>query len=274
MNGIGNSILVVDLRPSGRALTSGEARAVGMEPGLHFDQLMTIERPHGPEADAFVSIFNIDGSLAGACGNGTRCVAWALLRGAPRDEISVETAAGPLFCRRLGDTRFSVDMGPPRLGWADIPLAAPVADTTRVPLPDAPAPNVSMFSAVSMGNPHAVFFVPRLDHIDLGRLGPAIEHNPIFPDRVNASFAEVVSDRAISLRVWERGAGATLACGSAACATVVASVRLGLTARDVAVALPGGTLDITWRAEDGHVIMAGDVELEHEGVLPSRLLGA
>ena len=274
MNGIGNSILVVDLRPSGHALTSGEARAIGAEPGLHFDQLMTIERPHDPEAEAFVSIFNIDGSPAGACGNGTRCVAWALLRGSSRDEASVETASGRLVCRRLGETRFSVDMGPPRLGWADVPLAAPVADTTRVPLPQAPAPELSVFSAVGMGNPHAVFFVPDVGTIDLGRFGPAIEHNPIFPDRVNASFAEVVSDRAISLRVWERGAGATLACGSAACAAVVAGVRLGLTVRDVAVSLPGGTLDITWRAEDSHVIMAGDVELEHEGVLPSRLLDA
>jgi diaminopimelate epimerase len=273
MNGIGNSILVLDLRGRRAPLSADAARRLGATPGLHFDQLMAIEPPRRPGTDAYVDIFNIDGSRSGTCGNGTRCIAWYLLRGESRDALLVETAGGLLPCRRLGPETFSVDMGPPRFGWRDIPLRDPVVDATAVTLPAPPAPALARFSAVSMGNPHAIFFVADADAIPLASVGPAIEHDPFFPERVNASFAQVLSRDAIKLRVWERGAGATLACGSAACATLVAGARAGLTARQARIDLPGGSLEVTWRADD-HVVMTGGIELEHEGVLPPGALEA
>ena len=275
MNGIGNSILVVDLRGSGSSLDGVTAEAIGAQPGLHFDQLMAINDPRRAGADAFVDIFNIDGSRAGACGNGTRCVAWVMLRHSEAQRLLIQTAAGDLPCVRIDETTFSVDMGAPGLNWGDIPLRSAVADTRAVLLPDRSSALPAMltqFSAVSMGNPHAVFFVPDVHGIDLATVGPAIEHNPIFPDRANVSFAEVAGRDNIVLRVWERGAGTTLACGSAACATLVAAVRAGLTERTARVRLPGGDLTIAWR-EDNHVVMTGAVALEHEGMLPAQLLG-
>ena len=266
MNGAGNSILVVDLRAGGGTLSGETARRLGDDPRFRFDQLMAIGPARTPGTDAFVDIFNIDGSRAGACGNGTRCVAFVLTPTAGR-EIVVETAAGPLPCRQLAETRFSVDMGAPCLRWDEIPLRDPVVSTGEVALAAPPAPAFATCSAVSMGNPHAVYFVMDTEAIDLAAIGPRIEHDPMFPDRVNVSVAEILSPEQIRLRTWERGAGATLACGSAACATVVAAVRAGLTSRATRVILPGGELEIAWREIDGHVIMTGDVELEHEGFL-------
>lgn len=274
MNGIGNAILVVDLRGSGVAMASDAARVIGGCEGFDFDQLMTVGDPRMPGTDAFVEIFNLDGSRAEACGNGTRCVAWFLLRGEQKTHISVQTEAGELRCERLGPTRFSVDMGSPRLGWRDIPLAEPVGDTGHVALPPMaglPA-SLSVFSGVNMGNPHAVFFTEDVASVPLERIGSLIEHHPMFPDRTNVSFAEIRSRTHVALRVWERSAGATLACGSAACATLVAAVRAGATERLAVISLPGGDLTIEWRQSDGHVIMAGDVELEREGVIPSDIL--
>lgn len=273
MNGIGNSILVVDLRGTATTFTGAMAQAAGAQPGLHFDQLMTIAEPRRTGTDAYVDIFNIDGSRAGACGNGTRCVAWAMLRTTTRTELLLETAGGMLACRRLAPNRFSVDMGEPRLAWQDIPLSTACDDTAAVPLPNPPRPDLAHFSAVSMGNPHAVFFVADVATIDLANLGPLLERDALFPDRANISFAQIASPAHIRLRVWERGAGATLACGSAACAALVAGVRAELTAREATVSLPGGDLQILWRAA-GHVVMTGDVELEHEGVLPPQVLDA
>lgn len=266
MNGIGNSILVVDLRAEGTSLSPELARQVGQMPTLHFDQLMAIEQPRTGGTDVFVDIFNIDGTRAGACGNGTRCVAWYILRNDDRNNLSVETAGGLLLCRRLDADTYSIDMGEPRFGWQDIPLCDPVTDTASVALTHPPLPELASFAAVSMGNPHAIFFVTKTDAIELTAIGPVVENDPIFPNRVNASFAEVLSRTHVKLRVWERGAGATLACGSAACATLVAGVRAGLLDRTARIDLPGGSLQLTWR-EDGHVIMTGGVELEHEGTL-------
>lgn len=265
MNGIGNSILVVDLRGTESTMTGDVARRLGTEPRLHFDQLMAITAPRTVETDAYVDIFNIDGSPAEACGNGTRCVAWVLARASGAAEITIETAGGFLPARRVAETIFSVDMGPPRLDWREIPLAEE-ADTADVALRTPPNAALTRCSAVSMGNPHAIFFVPDAAAIPIERLGPAIEHDPVFPERANVSFAEILSPGAVKLRVWERGAGATLACGSAACATLVAAVRAGLTGREVRIGLPGGDLHVVWR-EDGHVVMTGGVELEHEGTV-------
>lgn len=267
MNGAGNEILVLDLRGLGHVLAPQEARAIAAAPGLRFDQLMALHDPRAAGDDAFMRIYNIDGSLAGACGNGTRCVAWALAREG-KERLSLETAAGRIETRRVAETQFSVDMGRPRLDWREIPLSRE-ADTRAVTLEPPVAGAPAQFSAVSMGNPHAVFFVPDALAIPLETLGPALEHHPLFPERANISFAQIVARNDILLRVWERGTGATRACGSAACATLVAAARAGLAERQARVRLPGGDLHIEWRADD-HVIMTGPVEFEFE----TRLSGA
>jgi diaminopimelate epimerase len=273
MNGIGNEIIVLDLRGGGPIVTPAQARAIARGEGLAYDQLMVLSDPRTAETDAFMTIFNNDGSLSGACGNGTRCVAWALTRESGRDQALLETQAGLLDCRRVGEHRFMVDMGAPRLGWRDVPLARDVGDASAVHLPEAGA--LGPFCAVNMGNPHAIFFVADAMAVDLASVGPALERNPIFPERANISIAQVVDaspERArILLRVWERGAGITRACGSAACATLVAAVRTGRTGRAADVELPGGTLLIEWRERDSNVLMTGDVELEFEGRFDASL---
>ena len=273
MNGAGNRILVMDLRGLGRALSPAEASAIHRGPGLGFDQLMAIFEPRSDDSAAFVRIYNNDGGEAGACGNGTRCVAEYLLRDTRRNELTLETVAGLLACNRLNATNFCVDMGPPKLGWRDIPLSHSVPDTANVDLgaayaaPGAPA----MASMVSMGNPHAVTFVENVAALDLAALGPAREHHPLFPERANISFAQVEARDLIHLWVWERGVGATLACGSGACATQVAAVRAGLTDRRARVRLPGGELLLQWRESDSHVLMTGPVEFEREIILDAGL---
>ncbi len=268
MNGIGNQIVVLDTRDIGRVATPAQARAIARAPGLAYDQLMVLEPPRDRRAAASMRIFNNDGSLSAACGNGTRCVAYLLTRGSSANVLLLETDAGPLECRRDGEFQFTVDMGPPRLDWRDIPLRDPVADTSGVELRAADLPaDLRRFAAVNMGNPHAVFFVDRDDAHDLARVGPRLETDPMFPQKANISLAHVASRDRIGLRVWERAAGATLACGTAACATLVAAARLGLTERTATVSLPGGDLRIEWRASDDHVLMSGPVELEFEGQL-------
>jgi diaminopimelate epimerase len=269
MNGAGNEILVLDLRESEHELASQEARAIANAPGLRFDQLMALHRPRRPSDDAYMRIYNIDGSLSAACGNGTRCVAYALAREG-KDALRLETDAGLIETRRQADTVFTVDMGRPRLGWREIPLAHAVEDTREVALDPPVAGAPSRFSAVSMGNPHAVFFVDDATQIDLETLGPRIERHPLFPERVNVSFAQMLSRNDILLRVWERGTGATKACGSAACATLVAAARVGLGERAARLRLPGGDLQIEWRADD-HVLMTGPVEFEFETRLDPQI---
>lgn len=266
MNGIGNEIVVLDLRGTDLAVRPQDARAIARGEGLAYDQLMVLGDPRASGADAFMTIFNNDGSESASCGNGTRCVAWALTRDSNRDRLLLETSAGPLDVSRNGARNFTVDMGPPRLGWRDIPLRDPVEDTRTVAVPDAtPAIQaLGPFSVASMGNPHAIFWVRDVAAVDVAGLGPQLEHHPLFPARANISFAEVVSRDHIRLRVWERGAGITQACGSAACATLVCAARNGLTGRSATVSLPGGDLVISWR-DDDHVLMTGDVELEFEG---------
>jgi diaminopimelate epimerase len=265
MNGLGNEIVVLDLRGSRHVVTAAEARAIGRGQGLHYDQMMVLHNARTPGTEAFVLIHNIDGTEAGACGNGTRCVAQVLAGETDRDRFTVETRAGLLECAKLGDWSYSVDMGKPRLGWWEIPISTPVVDTTRVALDTAflQAAIPTDFTGVSMGNPHAVFFVSDVEAHDLARTGPLLEAHPVFPEKVNISLASVKSRAALTLKVWERGAGLTRACGSGACAAAVAAHRRGLTGRQVTVTLPGGDLLIDWRADD-HVIMTGPVELEFE----------
>lgn len=268
MNGIGNEILVLDLRGTDLELDAAQARAIARSPRLAYDQLMALHDPRGPGAQAFMRIYNSDGSRSNACGNGTRCVAYILARDGGRDFL-LETEAGEVRAFREAETMFTVDMGEPRLHWRDIPLAHEVEDTGAVALAPAVAGAPASFSAVSMGNPHAVFFVDDPLAVDLARLGAELERHPLFPERANISFARACGGD-ILLRVWERGAGATKACGSAACAALVAAARAGLSPRKATVRLPGGELVIERRADD-HVLMSGPVEFEFEEKLDPSL---
>jgi diaminopimelate epimerase len=260
MNGIGNEIIVLDMRNDAAKISPHDARAIARNPALHYDQLMVLEPARRPETAAFVRIFNNDGSLSNACGNGTRCVAWSLMHDQTFNQLRVETDAGIIDCVRIDEWNYSVDMGRPRLDWAAIPLRDQIEDCNFVTL--SAFPSLPAASCVNMGNPHAVFFLsPDQARPDLSQLGPRIEHDPLFPERVNVSFAEVLDPQHIKLNVWERSAGLTRACGSAACASVVAAARRHLCARRVHVHLPGGDLLIEWR-DDQHVLMSGAVELE------------
>jgi diaminopimelate epimerase len=279
MHGAGNAIVVLDLRGSSVTVQPEEARAIAQDPGSSFDQLMVLHDPVSRGTDAFMRIYNTDGSESGACGNGTRCVAFAMLddpamaRPAEGGRLTLETAAGLLGVRRVSERAFTVDMGRPRLAWDEIPLSEPFPDTRRIELQIGPIDDPILHSpgVVNMGNPHAVFFVEQdPDAFDLARIGPMLENHPLFPERANISVAQVTGRETIKLRVWERGAGLTLACGTAACATVVAAARLRMIGRQAHVALPGGELFVEWRADD-HVLMTGPVALVAEGTLAPEL---
>ena len=265
MNGIGNSILVVDERGRAPVITGAMAQRL-CAGDLAFEQMMVLSDAARPGFDATVRIFNQDGSRAGACGNGTRCVAWFMGETGSGETLRLDIGGTAIACHRDGPLTFTVDMGTPGLEWSDIPLRD-AADTLAVDLGSIlEEAGLQHPVAVGMGNPHAVFFVPEVAAVDLAVWGPRFERHPMFPDRANISFAEVGATDRIVLRVWERGAGSTLACGSAACATLVAASRRGLAGRYARVALPGGDLDMAWR-EDNHVLMTGPVALEHRGLV-------
>jgi diaminopimelate epimerase len=275
MNGAGNKILVLDMRGAPVRPAPADARAIHRAPHLDYDQMMVICDPRTAETAADVMIFNNDGTLAGACGNGARCVADRLCRELEVSAVRIETEAGVIACERLGEWSYRVDMGPPRLDWRAIPLARAVADTRRVDLwPEGGPWALGHASLVNMGNPHAVFFVADLARIDAAELGAKIEAHPLFPEKANVTFAQIIARDEVEALVWERGVGLTLACGSAACATVVAASRLGLMERKGTVRLPGGELIIEWRAADDHVLMTGPVEYEGAFILDDALLEA
>ncbi len=268
MNGLGNEIVLVDLRGRRHVFTAGEARSIAARPQSHFDQMMVLHDAKTAGTEAYVRIYNTDGSEAEACGNGMRCVGWRVSQQTGRKDLKFETRAGVLDATVASMARIAVDMGSPKFGWQDIPLAEPFHDTRAIELQIGPIdkPILHSPSVVNVGNPHAVFWVEDVAGYDLGRIGPMLENHPIFPERANISLAQVIGSDAIRLRVWERGAGLTKACGSAACAAAVCAARKKLTGRTVTVTLPGGPLEIAWRADD-HILMTGPVELEHEGVL-------
>lgn len=265
MNGLGNEIVVVDMRARPQPITAAEAREAAA--AAPYDQLMAIYPPRTAETDAFVRIFNNDGSEAGACGNGMRCVADILFKESHKAVLTVETRAGVLNCWQ-GETALTstVDMGPPRFKWNEIPLAEEFYDTRTIELQIGPIdrPILHSPSVANMGNPHAVFWVDDVNAYDLGKIGPLLENHPIFPERANISLAKVISRTHVTVRTWERGAGLTQACGSAACAVVVCAARAGRADRKVTVTLPGGDLAIEWR-EDDHVLMTGPIAYEFEG---------
>ena len=268
MNGIGNEIVVVDLRDRPGPVTAADARAVASPKGVHYDQLMVLQPPRLQGTQAFIRIYNNDGSEAGACGNGMRCVARRVFEASGKDAVTFETSAGLLNCwQGPSSDLYTVDMGVPKFGWQDIPLAEEFRDTRGIELQIGPidAPILHTPSVVSMGNPHAIFWVDDVQAYDLGRFGPLLENHPIFPERANITLAHIVDRDHVTIRTWERGAGLTKACGSAACATAVAAARLKRTNRTVQITLPGGDLTIEWRDRDDHVLMTGPAAFEYEG---------
>jgi diaminopimelate epimerase len=274
MNGIGNEIVVVDLRRDvAKKIEPAEARAAA-EP-VPYDQLMALYPPRTPGTDAFIRIYNNDGSEADVCGNGMRCVADIVAKESGKTALTFETTAGILDCWKGEDGLFTVDMGVPHFKWNEIPLAEEFRDTRAIELQIGPIdrPVLHSPSAVSMGNPHAIFWVDDVDAHDLARFGPLLENHPIFPERANITLAHIVSRDHIIIRTWERGAGLTKACGSAACAAAVAAAQLKRTDRKVKVTLPGGELVIDWRADD-HVLMTGPVAFEFEGKFDAALAKA
>jgi len=263
MHGAGNDFVVIDSRGRGAVMTAGLARALGdRNRGVGFDQLAEITDADG--ADFGLVFWNSDGSQAGACGNATRCVADHVMLGLAADRVSLVTARGGLRAERLADGRVAVNMGQPQLGWREVPLARDV-DTLHLPLSGDPV-------AVGMGNPHCVFFVPDAEAVALATVGPTHEHDPLFPERTNVEFAALIGPDHLRMRVWERGTGITLACGSGACATAVAAHLRGLTGRHVVLEADGGTLEVDWR-DDG-VWLTGPVARVFDGVLSPDYIAA
>ena len=264
MHGAGNDFVVFDERRESFGFTPARAAALAdRRAGIGCDQFITIERPPaGSNADAFMRIRNPDGYEAGACGNATRCVADLLARETGRAVQVIRTEAGNLPSEVLADGRVRVDMGPVRFGWRDIPLAREM-DTLHLQLSSGVLADPA---GASMGNPHATFFVGDVAAVPIEALGPGLEHDPLFPQRANIGVAQVLAADRIRLRVWERGAGLTLACGSGACAALVNAARRGLTGRAATIVVDGGELEIAWR-EDGHVLMTGPVATAFTGTV-------
>lgn len=272
MHGLGNDFVIIDGRKDG-FLPSKECclKIAHRNRGVGYDQLIVLSQPKAPEAALFMTIFNSDGSMSGTCGNATRCVARLLFNETGKSEGVIQTVSGLLKVWEEPGNLIAVDFGPPRLDWTEIPLAH-AADTLAVKLDIAGHEDLPEACCVSMGNPHAVFFVPDVTVISLSEIGPKIENHPTFPLRTNVEFAQILDAQNIRMRVWERGTGITEACGSGACATVVAAIRRGLADRRATVHLDGGELTVTWREEDGHVILSGPTALSFTGELPDDLV--
>jgi len=274
MNGLGNDFVVLDARKAPIRLSRDQVIAISdRRSGIGCDQLIVMEPPRAHGADVFMRIFNAEGGEVDACGNASRCIAALVSGETGKPGVVLETNAGLLVSHVDGGTA-TVDMGRPRFGWEQIPLAEPFADTTGIELQIGPIddPILHTPSVVNVGNPHAIFWVADLEAYDLSRIGPMLEHHPIFPERANITLAQVLGPDRIKVKVWERGAGLTQACGTAACATGVAAARKGLTERKVTVELPGGPLTIEWRASDDHILMTGAWTLDGDGVVPQGLL--
>ena len=275
MNGAGNRFAIFDARGRSFAMSADIARSVGASGGplgeKGADQIIVLLDPPISDGSAqlYMDIWNKDGGHVDACGNATRCAAWLYMRESGLDNMAIQTAADLLLASKAGDLSVSVDMGMPRLDWQDIPLKEAM-HTHHIDVKVGPIDNpvLSNPGAVNMGNPHCVFFVDDVAAIDIERLGPMLEYYPLFPEQANIGFAQKIAEDHIRLRVWERGAGLTLACGTGACAAVVAGVRQHRLSRMCRVDVDGGRLDIHWRGTDDHVIMTGPVELEHEGEMP------
>ena len=269
MNGLGNEIIVADRRGGASGITSEAARFINDQPGMAFDQIMEVADPDNPQLDARIRILNSDGSEAESCGNGMRCVVSWLNSQNPKTDWVFRTKPGVLNARFQSDQEITVDMGVPKFGWEDIPWEEEFADTTGVELQVGPIddPVLHTPSVANIGNPHCIFWAPEdVWSYELDRFGPMLEYHPLFPERANISIANVTARDRIILRTWERGAGLTRACGSAACAALVCAVRKDLTDRRAVVTVPGGDLIIEWNAQD-RILMTGPAEYEFSGHL-------
>lgn len=264
MNGCGNAFAILDGR--GRQLHLDEDAVRRIATSANADQVISLE--HSMRGDIFMRIWNNTGEEVSACGNATRCVGWLVMNERGKDNVKIETDAGLLLAEDKGDKRIAVDMGSPLLKWEEIPLAERM-DTRAIDVKIGPIDNpyLSLPGAVNMGNPHCTFFVDDIDSIDIEAIGPLVEGHPLFPKKVNAGFAQILSSDRMRLRVWERGAGLTKACGTGACAAVVAASRKNLIERSCTVVVDGGELEIEWRESDDHVIMTGPVEMDKQADL-------
>jgi len=273
MHGLGNDFVVLDARSRALDLTVPRRRAIAdRRLGVGCDQLIVLESPTEPDADVFMRIYNPDGSEAQACGNATRCVASVVMDEHKSDDVTIQTVAGLLESQKVGRGAnglpvISVDMGLVRMDWREIPVAT-ACDTRHMPVGIGPLQDPV---GTNVGNPHATFFVDDLAAIPMTELGPKLEHDPFFPERVNVGVAQIIGENRLKLSVWERGAGLTLACGSGACAAGVAAARRGLTGRKVDVVVEHGTLTIEWLRDD-HVSMTGGIALAYRGELDRSLL--
>ncbi|WP_417476757.1 diaminopimelate epimerase [Maricaulis sp.] len=262
MNGAGNAFLLVDARGKPAPTRIAANRIRDWAQRWPFDQLLVLET--SDRADVFMRIWNADGDEVGACGNGTRAAAWQMMEATSLQHVAIDTQAGILLAGRKPGGEVSVDMGVPRLDWRDIPLARPMNTISLDFRAEVDGIRVENPGAVNMGNPHAVFFVRDLESLPVARLGREVELGPVFPERVNAGFAQIHDPAHIRLRVWERGAGLTPACGTGACAALVAAHRRGLAGRSATITADGGELFVEWRESDGHVILTGPVEDDGE----------
>lgn len=268
MHGLGNDFVIIDGRADDFIPSKSFCLSVAdRNRGVGYDQLIILSKPKDAKANLYMHIFNCDGSTAGACGNATRCVARLLFEETGKTDGLIETSTGLLHISKKEDDLYTADMGPARLGWEDIPLSTEM-DTIDI---DLDAGSLGKACCVNVGNPHAVFFVPDLEAIDLKTIGPQLETHSLFPDRCNIEIAQIIDKNHIRMRVWERGTGITQACGSGACATLVAAVRRGLTERNATIHLTGGDLHIHWREEDGHVILSGTASKSYDGTLYDEL---
>jgi len=262
MHGLGNDFVVFDARVRGLALVPAQARAIAdRRLGVGCDQVIVI-RPGAGGMDADMQIFNADGGEVESCGNAARCVARLLMDETGKSEIRISTQGGPLVCTDAGGGNVTVDMGAPEFDWDKVPLSKP-ADTNRFAI-DAGGQTYEA-AAVSVGNPHCVLFVDDAEGDRVYKTGPVLERDPMFPNRVNVEFVTALSPSKLRMRVWERGAGVTLACGTGACAVAVAAARRGIAGRDVDIVLDGGTLHIEWRKSDDHILMTGPATLVFKG---------
>jgi diaminopimelate epimerase len=273
MNGLGNDFVVLDARVVPLAISETVAKAIAdRKTGIGCDQLIVLEKSSG--YDVRMRIWNAEGGEVQSCGNASRCIADLLFEENETNTATISTKGGILIASKAGDKMVTIDQGVPKFGWKDIPLSEPFADTRHIEMQYGPIdhPLIHSPSVVNVGNPHCIFWVDDLDVVDLGRAGPMLENHPLFPERANISFAKVVARDHIILRVWERGAGLTKACGTAACATMAAGHRIKIIDAKCKITLPGGDLHMAVRESDGHILMTGPVAYEFDGVMPEGLL--
>ena len=273
MNGLGNDFVVLDARARPIAVTESSAKAISdRKTGIGCDQLIVLEK--SADFDVRMRIWNAEGGEVQSCGNASRCIADLLFNETAKNTATISTKGGLLMASKAGDKMVTIDQGVPKFGWKDIPLSEPFADTRHIELQYGPIdhPLIHSPSVVNVGNPHCIFWVEDLDVVDLSRAGPMLENHPLFPERANISFAKVIARDHIILRVWERGAGLTKACGTAACATIAAGHRIKIIDDKCCITLPGGDLLMAVRESDGHILMTGPVAYEFDGVLPKGLL--